>query len=67
MERAIETAEISTGRKRTFFETNDLLAERSFGIWAGKPWDEIKKRTQELERQNLPVSTDQIETPRGTR
>lgn len=29
-------------------ETNDLLAERSFGIWAGKPWDEIKKRTQGL-------------------
>ena len=27
-------------------ETYALLAERSFGIWAGKPWDEIKKRTQ---------------------
>ena len=42
--RTIETARIATGRHFGEFIQSDLLVERSFGIWAGKPWREIADR-----------------------
>ena len=42
--RTIETAKIATGRHFSEFIQSDLLVERSFGIWAGKPWREIANR-----------------------